>query len=181
MQSPKTRPSIRRSEWSDATARASIGLSRTVLRSPLPAYLLAASATFALGGFVTWEVVGQANAIHRAETTPPVDVTAEPRHTTPDSVIVSIPADPGAVGSRVTTTGALVPAPVVSAPIAPAPVAATPIAAAVSLPHAPSRMDTGVASKKGAAPSVTAVPLRGLTVLPAAANGDPDGLFVPRQ
>lgn len=100
-------------------------LSRTVLRSSAPGYLLAAAAAAVVVGAIGWKVVRQGEAIHTAETRAPgVAQPVEPSGA-PSPVLVELPADTAAAEatSRVQTTGALVPAPSVTTPPAPLPVA----------------------------------------------------------
>jgi cytoskeletal protein RodZ len=114
-------------------------LSRTVLRSAAPGYLLAFGAAALIVGAITWKIVRQSEAIHTAETRP-LQVQAETDEPagTPGPVLVELPADtatPEATTSHVTTTGALVLAPS-AAPPPTVPVESLPPAAAPAEPAA---------------------------------------------
>ena len=91
-------------------------LPSSVLRSRAPGYVLAAATALALGGWITWKVVHQAEAIQTAQTrTPPV--VTEQIAMTPTAVLVEVPRDPAAAASsQTTTTGAEVPAPSATPP-----------------------------------------------------------------
>jgi hypothetical protein len=87
-----------------------------MLRSLVPGYLLAAASALALGGWVTWEIVQQAEAIREAEARTPPLLTVEVPNATARAP-ASVPSSPETTGtmggavSQLTTTGAVVAAP----------------------------------------------------------------------
>ena len=115
-------------------------LPRSMLRSRAPGYLLATVAVFAVGGFIAWKVVRQAEAIHAVETKAPITVTEPETSAVP--VLVDVPSGTPAAGgipiSRLGTTGAVVATPS-AATEQPAPASADSVGASIpvtSLPQA---------------------------------------------
>ncbi len=166
------------SNRTNATDR--VRLPATVLRSSAPGYLLAVGAALALGGFMAWKVVGQADSIHRAETETPAEARAGSAPPAAQPVLVAVaPDDTNTVVrplSRLATTGATVPAPIVAA--AP-PANAKAQAVAPLAPVAPAVMPPGaiVAAQRASSESRTSTPHRRAHAAPARSPTNDDNPY----
>ena len=108
MNDPNTiRPLLRDRE--PARGRASLArISRLPLRSTMPGYLLAAALVLGFGGWVTWKVTRQSEAIRAAEARTPPAMVVEAPLAPPAPVLVALPPETtGGAMSQVTTTGAI--------------------------------------------------------------------------